>query len=210
MRFLCISDIHGHAGALRKVLAEGKSRGYDQLVACGDHLFPGPDPLDTWKLLVDEKAVCIQGLTDAAVAQVDPGSLSPENDAEQARVERLAAFHQELGELIVRRLAQLKTMARLPLESGHEMVIVHGSPSDPTEAMSIEMDDEELNALLADDPGDLIVCGASHMPFERKIGEVSIVNVGSVGESPAEGYAHATIIESSNFGVKVEQFDVEL
>ncbi len=210
MRFLCISDIHGHSDALSKVLAEGKSRGYDQLIACGDHLFPGPNPLDTWKVLVDEKAVCVQGLSDAAVSQIDPASLDPKTDAEKARVERLAAFHDELGELIVRRLSQLKNMARLPLESGHEMVIVHGSPRDPTEAMSIEMDDDELSALIGDDPGDLFVCGASHVPFERRLGDLTIVNVGSVGECPTEGFAHATIIESSQLGVKVDQFEVEL
>lgn len=210
VRFLCISDIHGHADALRKVLAEGKARGYDQLVACGDHLFPGPAPLETWKILVAEKAICVQGLTDAAIAQLDPASLSPKNAHEQHRVNALSQLHDELGELIVRRLAQLKTQARLPLESGHEVVFVHGSPVDPTESMGAEMDDDELNALIGDDPADMIVCGSSHVPFERKIGEVSIVGLGSVGEAPTPGVAYGTLIESSSMGVKVEQFEVEL
>ncbi|MEN9578762.1 MAG: hypothetical protein RJA70_1771 [Pseudomonadota bacterium] len=210
IRFLCISDIHGHADALRKVLAEGKSRGYDQLVACGDHLFPGPAPLETWKILVAEKAICVQGLTDAAVAQIDPTELNPETDDQQARVDALSQLHDELGELIVRRLAQLKTQARLPLESGHEIVFVHGSPVDPTETMAVEMDDDELCSLIGADPADMIVCGSSHVPFERKIGEVSIVGVGSVGEAPTPGIAYATILESTSLGVRVEQFEVEL
>lgn len=42
MRFLCVSDIHGHAAALRRVLDDAQSREFHQLVVCGDSLFPGP------------------------------------------------------------------------------------------------------------------------------------------------------------------------
>lgn len=210
MRFLCISDIHGHAEALRKVLHAANQREFHQLIVCGDLLFPGPAPLETWKLLLEHNALCVQGLSDAAVANLDPDSLVAQNSAQRARLQRLMEFHDEIGELIVARLARLKSEARLPLESGHEMHVVHGSPSDPTEPMSFDMSDDELNALLGDSAGDVVVCGASHVPFQRQIGDVRIVNVGSVGESPAGPYANATIIESSPLGVTVDQFDVEL
>ena len=211
MRFLCISDVHGHAHALERVLAEGKERGYHQLIVAGDHLFPGPAPLDTWKLLTQNHALCIQGLTDAAVASVDPDSLNAATDHQKQRLERLVHFHEELGELIVARLARLKQQARLPLETGHEMVVVHGSPADPTEPMSPDMNDDEINALLADDPADIVICGASHVPFQRQIGDVRVISVGSVGESPAHGFAHGTIVDATAFGtVSIEQFDVEL
>lgn len=190
-------------------MSYGQGLGFEQLICCGDLLFPGPDPLKTWKLLTQHHAVCVQGLTDRAVATVDPDSLEATGPREKARLERLVAFHDELGELIVARLSRLETKARLPLPSGHEMVIVHGSPSDPTEAMTIDMDDEELNALLGDDPADVVVCGASHVPFQRQLGDVRIVNVGSVGEAPTEGFAHATLIEALPFEVRVTQHDVE-
>lgn len=210
MRFLCVSDIHGHVAALEKVLEAGAIRGFDQLVACGDLLFPGPEPLATWKLLTRHSAVCVQGIGDAAVARVDPTSLEPRDDIERARVDRLFSLHDELGELIVARLARLDATARLHLESGHELVVVHGSPRDPTTAMTIDMDDEELSALLGDDPADVVVCGGSHVPFVRAIGDVRIVNVGSVGEAPGGGIANAAIIDSSPLGVNIEPFDVEL
>jgi predicted phosphodiesterase len=210
MRFLCISDIHGHAAALNKVLVEARSLGFDQVVCCGDLLFPGPEPLATWKLLLSHGAVCVQGLSDAAVARIDPDSLKPNSEAQQARVEQLLRFHEQLGELIVARLARLATSARLPLESGHEMLIVHGSPADPTEAMTVDMDDDELNALLGDEAADIVVCGASHVPFQRQIGDTRIVNVGSVGEAPSPGIAYATIVESSQLELRVAQFEVEL
>jgi predicted phosphodiesterase len=210
MRFLCISDIHGHAAALRKVLDQARDREYHQLIVCGDLLFPGPAPLETWKLLLEHGALCVQGVSDAAVASLEPESLKPTTEREQARVDRLERLHEELGELIVARLARLKTQARLPLENGQEMLIVHGSPRDPMEAMTFDMDDEELNALLGDDPADLVICGGSHVPFERRIGDVRIINVGSVGESPTPGVANATLIETSPLGITVDQFEVEI
>lgn len=210
MRFLCVSDIHGHARALAQVLEHGRVRGYDQLIACGDLLFPGPEPLATWKLLVEANALCIQGLSDRAVGTLEPEHLEAKTDAEKARLDRLMRFHDELGELIVARLARLKDTARLPLESGHEMLVVHGSPRDPTEAMTADMDDDELSAMLGDDPADVVVCGASHVPFVRQLGDMRIVNVGSVGECPTPGIANAVLIETAPVGIEITPFDIEL
>jgi predicted phosphodiesterase len=140
MRFLCVSDVHGHAAALRAVIG---------------------------------------------------------------------ARH-ALGELIVARLGKLAQTARLPLPNGEELVVVHGSPADPTEPFTADMTDEELYALVGDDPGDYIVCGGSHVPFHRKLEQVHIINVGSVGEAPQTGTAHGTLIDAGPFGVTLEQFEVEL
>jgi predicted phosphodiesterase len=210
MRFLCISDIHGHAAALTRVLDDAAAREFHQLIVCGDSLFPGPAPLDTWKLLMDRRALCVQGLSDRALYEVDPIKLTATTPEEQARLRRLRDVQREVGELIIARLGKLPPTARLPLESGQELLVVHGSPLDPTEPMCADMDDAELSALLGDDPADVVVCGASHVPFCRSIGDVRVVSVGSVGESPAKGYAHATIIDASSVGISIEQFDIEL
>jgi len=210
MRFLCISDIHGHAAALRRVLEDAEAREFHQLVVCGDSLFPGPAPLETWKILIERRALCVQGLSDRALYEVDPSKLKATTSEQHARIQRLTEVQRELGELIIARLGKLPTSARLPLETGEEALVVHGSPADPTEAMCADMEDAELSALMGGDPADIVICGASHVPFGRQVGDVKIVNVGSVGESPAAGFAHATIIDASSAGVSIEQFDVEL
>ncbi len=210
MRFLCVADIHGNAQALSAVLEEADLRGWDQLIVCGDLCFPGPEPLAVWKTLIQKNAVCVQGLTDRALARVDPAKLSATSEAERGRIERLREIHRELGDLIIARLGKLPTVARLPVESGHTMVIVHGSPVDPTEPITFDMTDEEIDALLGDDSGDIVVCGGSHVPFERQVGEVRIVGVGSVGEAPGGRHAHATLITTSPLGVGIDQFEVEL
>jgi predicted phosphodiesterase len=210
MRFLCISDIHGHVRALDAVLAELGEGGWDQLVVCGDLCFPGPEPLAVWKTLVQRRALCVQGLGDRALALVDPSKLSATTETERGRIERLRQVHAELGEIIIARLGKLPPLASLPIESGHTMTIVHGSPADPTEPFTLDMSDDEMVALLGDEPGDLIVCGGSHVPFDRSVADVRIVNVGSVGEAPGGTHANATLIETSTLGFKVTQIDVKL
>ncbi len=210
MRFLCVSDIHGHAAALDAVLKEADSLGWDQLVACGDLCFPGPAPLAVWKTLVGHRALCVQGVGDRALAQVDPNKLSATTEVERNRIERLRQVQNELGELIVKRIGQLPAIANLPIESGHTMIAVHGSPLDPSEPFSIDMTDDELIALLGDQPGDIVVCGGSHVPFDRAIADVRIVNVGSVGETPGGGYANFTIVTTSPLGINVQQHVVPL
>lgn len=210
MRFLCISDIHGHADALEAVLEEGRARGYDQLVVCGDLCFPGPEPLRVWKILVEQHALCVQGATDRALATIQPEKLLPTDERERRRVERMRETHRELGQLIVTRLGKLPPLARLPLESGHTMLIVHGSPADPLEPITADLDETELVASLGDEPGDLVVCGASHEAFVREVADVKIVSVGSVGEAPGGGYALGTLIHSTQTGFNVSQFTVDL
>jgi len=210
MRFLCISDIHGHADALAAVLATAERRGFSKLLVAGDLCFPGPSPLDTWRRLTAANAICVQGVGDRALATVDLDNLRATSEHERARLERLRSTRRELGELILARLAKLPKTHRITIETGGEILLVHGSPLDASEPFSHEMTDEELNALVADEPADIIVCGASHVPFDRQVGDTRIVNVGSVGEAPGGHHAHATFLETSATGVTVEQFVVPL
>ena len=155
-------------------------------------------------------AICVQGVGDRALATVDLDNLRATSEHERARLERLRSTRGELGELILARLAKLPKSHRITIETGGEILLVHGSPLDASEPFSHEMSDDELNALVADEPADIIVCGASHVPFDRQIGETRIVNVGSVGEAPGGHHAHATFLETSATGVTVEQFVVPL
>ena len=211
MRLLCVSDIHGHVTALSAVLAMAEQKAFHKLLVAGDVVFPGPAPLDTWRRLTLAGAVMVQGVSDKALATLDPSDLHPTNEHERRRLDRMRDVRTELGELILERLKRLPTHVRIPLEDGKELLLVHGSPSDPTVEMSDDLTDEEMNALIGDDPADVIVCGMSHVPFDRALGDIRIINVGSVGEAPVGGHenvAHATWIESSPMGITVKQVRV--
>jgi predicted phosphodiesterase len=208
MLLLCLSDIHGHLDALRAVLATAERRSFHKLLVAGDIVFPGPEPLETWRRLSAAGAVMVQGLGDRAIATLDPAGLRPQSEHEQQRLDRMRATREALGDLILQRIRRLPTHARIPLEDGGELLLVHGSPADPAEALTHDMTDEEIGALLGDDPADVVVCGASHVPFDRMMGGVRVINVGSVGEAPVSAgvpVAHATWVESTPQGLRVEQ-----
>jgi predicted phosphodiesterase len=211
MRLLCISDIHGHVDALSAVLAMAERQAFHKLLVAGDIVFPGPEPLETWRRLMSAGAIMVQGVSDKAIATLDPSELHPTNDHERRQLDRMRAVRADLGDLILERLKRMPTHVRVPLEDGRELLLVHGSPSDPTVELSDDLTDEEMNALIGDDPADVIVCGMSHLPFEREIGDIKVINVGSVGEAPVGGHAriaHATWIESSPLGISVKQVRV--
>lgn len=191
MRLLCLSDIHGHAKALSAVLATAERRGYTRVLVAGDICFPGPEPLATWRRLSQLHALCVQGVGDRAIATVDTTTLRPRDDFERARLERLHDVRAELGDSILRKLAKLPPLVRQPLHGGRQLLLVHGSPVDPTEPLTHDMDDETLALMLGEEVADLVLCGGSHVPFdrmvERQIGgerhHTRVINLGSVGEA---------------------------
>src|SRR5690349_7737828 len=113
MRFLCVSDIHGHLDALAAVLATAERRSFNKLLVAGDVVFPGPQPLETWRRLVAAGATLVQGVSDKALATLDPRDLHPTNDHERRMVDRLNAARAELGDIILGRLRRLPTHVRL-------------------------------------------------------------------------------------------------
>lgn len=219
MRWLCLSDIHGDSEALAAVFATAERIGYTRVLVAGDLCFPGPGPLDVWRRLAQVRATLVQGIGDRALVSVDPKSVRGQTDHERDRLERLADVRAELGDSILAKLAALPELTRIPLPftegplAGQEVVLVHGSPLDPTEPFTHDMSDAEMLALLGDDPGDIILCGGSHTPFDRAVGGVRIINLGSVGEAPTGGaarHADATLVDFSSTGLTVEQFAVPL
>jgi predicted phosphodiesterase len=210
-----LSDIHGHLDALTAVLATAERRSFHKLLVAGDVVFPGPAPLETWRRLSAAGAVMVQGVSDKALATLDPADITPRTDHEKRMLERMRSVRTELGEIILQRVKRLPTHVRVPLEDGSTLVLVHGSPLDPAEPLTHDMTDDEIDALLGEECGDVVVCGMSHVPFDRTVGDVRVINVGSVGEAPdkmpgAGQVAHATWIESTPSGIVVEQIYVPL
>jgi predicted phosphodiesterase len=203
------SDVHGNLTALNAVLEELKRRGVRDLFVAGDLLLGGDDPLAVWRRLQTVGAHCVCGPSDLALARVDPQTLKPQGDAELAKVRAFVETQKALGELVQKQLGQLPRGLRIPMIDGSELLLVHGSPKDPFEPIGHELDDEELRAMLEDDPADVIVCGGTHVPYARLLDEVQVINVGSAGSAPEGRFAHYAIVFPSLSGSHFEQGYVE-
>jgi predicted phosphodiesterase len=200
-----VSDLHGNLPALNVVLAELERLGVKRLYVAGDLLLGGDEPLQVWQRLQALGATCIRGPSDMALAAIDPQSLLPIDDDQRRQARAFADTRAAIGDLVAERLRRLPEQHRIPLIDGREVLMVHGSPADPSREISHDLDDEEILALLDDDPADIIVCGATHVPFQRTIGEYHVVNVGSVGAAPEGQVAHYTVLTPRMSGADVLQ-----
>ena len=200
-----LSDVHGRLDALEAVLARFERAGVQRVVACGDLLLGGPEPLGVWRRLQQVGAVVLAGLGEMALVQVDPDKLRPLDAAERARVQRFAETRRAIGDLVVQQLRSLPRTWRTAVPGGGELVAVHGAPADPTEAITHDLTDEEVLALLGSPPPRYVVCGAAHVPFQRTVAGTHLVALGSVGEAPeGEPNAHYAIARPQPDGLQWE------
>ena len=189
-----LSDVHGNLTALDVVLAELERLGVKRLYVAGDLLLGGDAPLEVWQRLQALGARCTRGPSDLALSSVDPGSLVPIDDEQRRQARMFAETRAAIGDLVAERLRRLPEQQRIPLVDGREVLMVHGSPADGNREISHDLSDDDILALLNDDPADIIVCGSTHVPFQRTVAEYHIVNVGSVGGAPEGQVAHYTVL----------------
>jgi predicted phosphodiesterase len=189
-----LSDVHGNLAALNAVLAELERLDVKRLYVAGDLLLGGDQPLEVWHRLQALGATCTRGPSDMALASVDPSSLVPIDEGQRRQARLFAETRAAIGDLVAERLRRLPEQQRIPLVDGREVLMMHGSPVDANREIGHDLSDDEVLTLLDDDPADIIVCGATHVPFQRTVDEYHIVNVGSVGAAPEGPVAHYTVL----------------
>ena len=200
-----LSDLHGNLLALDVVLSELERLEVKRVYVAGDLLLGGDDPLGVWQRLQAIGATCTRGPSDMALASVDPSSLLPVVDEQRRRAREFAQTRAAIGDLVAERLRRLPEQQRIPLLDGREVLMVHGSPADPNSEISHDLSDDMVLALLDDDPADIIVCGSTHVPFQRTVAEYHVVNVGSVGAAPEGQVAHYTVLTPRMSGADILQ-----
>jgi len=200
-----LADVHGNLAALEVVLAELKRLGVKRFFVAGDLLLGGMEPLQVWHRLQSLGAICVRGPSDMALGSIDPGSLLPIDEEQRRQARLFAETRAAIGDLVAERLRRLPEQQRIPLVDGREVLMVHGSPADGHREISHDMSDEEVLELLDDDPADIIVCGSTHVPFQRTVEEYHIVNVGSVGAAPEGQIAHYTVLTPRMGGADILQ-----
>jgi predicted phosphodiesterase len=183
MRVAAIYDIHGNLPALEAVLEEIRLAAIDRIVVGGD-VFPGPMPRETLAALLafDTPAEFILGNGDREVLAQMAGKetewfrTAPEQWREPVRwtARQLLAEHKDL-------IAGWPPTCRLRIPSIGEVLFCHGTPRSDTEIFSRLTSEDRLLAIFEGLDVPLVVCGHTHMQFDRTIGKKRVVNAGSVG-----------------------------
>jgi predicted phosphodiesterase len=183
-------DIHGNLPALDAVLAEVRQANVDLIVVGGDVL-PGPLPRETLARLLELETPTrfIHGNGElAALAQLtaaDPsevtywgtsgGAALPEPFREVIRwTARQIPEYREL-------LASWPLTTTVEIDELGTVLFCHATPRNETEIFTRVTPEERSLPIFAGVEESVVVCGHTHMQFDRRVGPTRVVNAGSVG-----------------------------
>ncbi len=180
MRLAVLNDIHGNLPALDAVLADVDRAGADAVV-CGGDVIVGPMSREVLDRLSDLRLPVhyIYGNCDTAVVE-HLGGCKPSAvpDAFLPTIvwtaERVALRYGGMLKLWPKTL-------RLQVDGVGDVVFCHGTPRDENEIFTRVTPDERLRPLFDPLAAALVVCGHTHMPFDRMVHATRVVNAGSVG-----------------------------
>jgi putative phosphoesterase len=180
MRVAALYDIHGNVPALEAVLEEIRAVGVDLIVVGGDVL-PGPMPTETLDRLLNLEIPVqfIRGNGEAAVLAQLAG-IESRTLPEQAR-EAIGWTAQQLSPERRRVIASWPATFRLPVQGLGEVLFCHATPRNDTEIFTRMTPEERLLPVFEGIDFPLVVCGHTHMQFDRSVGKIRVVNAGSVG-----------------------------
>lgn len=202
------SDVHGNLQALDAVLAELTRRQVRRALVAGDHLLGGLSPLETWRRLSHAQGLRIElarSLGDTALATLPEARLVARDDDEEEKRQRFLDTRKAVGALVLKALEKLPTFLRAEMADGREVLVIHGAPRDPGVEVTHDLDDDELSALLGDEPADIVVVAGAHVPFQRELGPTRVVGLGSVGDPIGpERSAHVVLITPRYDGAVIE------
>ncbi|GCE27672.1 DeoR family transcriptional regulator [Dictyobacter alpinus] len=181
MKIAALYDIHGNLPALKAVLKELESIQPDVVVVGGD-IVSGPMPGQTLECLRQYagKVVALRGNGDREVVAVFNGQCTAGDLPERVyEITRWVGQHIEADQLDF--LAHLPEQVTLSLEGPGEVLFCHATPRNDEEIFTPLTTPDRLRLLFQDVEQAIVVCGHTHMQFELQIGNVRVLNAGSVG-----------------------------
>ncbi len=191
MRVAALCDIHANLPAFEAVLEEVRDARIDLIVFGGD-IVPGPMMRETVTriLSLDIPAQFVHGNGELGMlAQIDApdptsvtywgttsGAALPEPLKEVVRWSARQLLPED-----IRTMASWPRTLRLEIPGLGKVLFCHATPHSETDAFTRLTPEEVLLPVFEGLDADVVVCGHTHMQFDRVIGATRVVNAGSVG-----------------------------
>ena len=218
VRIALLSDIHGNAVALDAVLDDIAAQGgVDEYWVLGDLVAVGPQPIQVLnRLRALPNVRFTRGNTDRYVTVGDRPPpyaedvlANPDHLPTFAEVAQTMAWTQgalsATGWLPFFKALPLEQ--RLTLPDGTRLLGVHASPGqDGGDGLRPDYTEEFLEAQVADCEADLLIVGHTHWPMNRRIGDLHLVNLGSISNPQVPDLtAWYAILEADTHSYRVDQ-----
>jgi predicted phosphodiesterase len=188
MRAAVLADIHANLPALDAVLGEPSLADVDAVVLLGD-IALGPMPAETLDRLAElgDRAIWVHGNCEREIITAFDGGEVPGPFGADA-----AASAGLIGRAHRDRLDRLPLTVTLDIDGLGPTLFCHASPRRDDEMLLVDSPPERWAAALDGVEAGVVVCGHTHMPFDRLAGGRRVVNPGSVGMPyghPGAGWA---------------------
>jgi predicted phosphodiesterase len=174
MKVAALYDIHGNLPALEAVLAEVEEAEPDVVVVGGDVAL-GPMPSETLELLLSlgERALFVRGNCDRLMnEEITEGGLN----ADRAR---WSAEQLERGQRAW--LVALPDTQSVDVDGIGPTLFCHGSPRSDEEILTAISSDLRVAEAVQGVAEEIVMCGHTHVQFDRLAADKRLVNAGSVG-----------------------------
>ncbi len=180
MRVAALYDIHGNLPALEAAFAELHMSAVDLVIVGGDVVL-GPMPRETLEYLLAAQIPVqfIQGNCEremlTQLAGGDPSSVP-------AAVRDIIRWvGDQLSPEQRRLIASWPVALQLEIPGLGDVLFCHATPRSDTETFTRHTPEERLLPVFGGIDVAIVVCGHTHMQFDRTIGRIRVLNAGSVG-----------------------------
>lgn len=193
-----ISDAHGNGQAFDRAVSLLLAQGAERLFFLGDAIgyVPSAAVLDALARLGD-RVQCIRGNHEAML-------LEGQSDPARERVYQLEALRPQLTPAQLEMITSWPALRHEVIDS-QRVLLVHGSPADPT--YGYVYPDTDLAGFSPD--SDWVFMGNTHHPFIREQAGTCYVNIGSCGMPRDDGrYGSVALLDTKARSARILRFDI--
>jgi len=172
VKVAALYDVHGNLPALEAVLADPRLDGVDLIVSGGD-LVVGPLPAECLDRLEAEEPR-VRFLT----GNCDREACAPEG----SELGEVAAWcNALLGADRVARIEAWPGTVELDVPGSLSALFCHATPASDMPILTRATPEADAARELAGVAAQVVVCGHTHVQYDRRVGGIRLVNAGSVG-----------------------------
>ncbi len=216
MQILLISDIHANYPALKAVEHFFGKRNFEYIINSGDSVVYAPFPNETLAWLKSKNTLSILGNTDKKVLKL----LRSDTFKKPSKYDKRIMYHwtaehlSEDNSSYLQSLSKKLTVAIPPKkirQSGrYQIGIYHGSPARHHEFLFDTTPDSRFLQLSAMTKSNIVICGHSHVPFHKYLGNTHFINPGSTGRMfDGDPRVSCAVLQLTATGLSVEHFRIK-
>lgn len=213
MRLAFLSDVHSNLPALEAVLEDIAAIGVDARYALGDLVGYAPWPNEVLERLQAEAITSVMGNYDEGTGfDMAECGCAYTNPTEKALGDQSFAWTK--AHTSDANKAWLRSLPReIRFEAdGKRYLLVHGSPRRINEYLYGDKPDATFARIAGGADADVIVCGHTHRPYDKRVGAFRFINDGSAGK-PKDGDPRAcwALLDTATDALTFRrvQYDVE-